>query len=484
MVGSNATGAGNTAQAAVIVGTAVASSTDVRTYVPAASAAGGYVSYLRAINTGTAATPVLVAKIDGSTGALGASSQLTPSLPAGAAVTYSAQQVEAALGSTLAAGDRPRIRVAGAIAPVEVQSLLLQPGGVFNEVSGAYSGSSVQVSTYVPAAASSSGYVSYLRVINTGSSATAVTVARIDPATGLTGTAGTLNPSLPAGAAITYSASQIEAALGTTIAATERPRIVVSGSTNLEVQSFLIQPGGAFTNISTEQSGSSIDVRSYVPAAASGYTTYLRVVNASGSATPITATLMDDATGLAMASGTLIASLPANGAATLSSTEVETAMATSIAAGSRPRIRISSPGGTASLRTQSFLLQPGGAYNEMSNAISGVSSNVRTYLPAADASGGYTSYLRVINPTASTTAVTIALIDGATGAVGSSRTLIAALPGGGAQTFSSSQIEAVLGTTIAAGSRPRIQVGGAVALEVQSFLTQPGGAFTEMSGAQ
>lgn len=458
---------------------------DVRTYLPAASAASGYVSYLRVVNTGSAATAVSVALIDGVTGMVGAAGQLTASLPAGGAVTFSALQIETALGSFLAAGDRSRIRVTAANSTLEVQSFMVQPGGVFNEVSSAQSGSSVAVSTYLPAASAPSGYVSYLRVINIGATATPVTVAKIDPATGLTGAAGTLNASLPANAAITYSAAQVETALGAAIAVGERPRIVVTGAgSSLEVQSFLIQPGGAFTNVSNEQSGTSIDVRSYVPAAVPGYTSYLRVINDSASASAISASVMDDVTGLALASGTLIASLPGYAATTLSSAQVETALGLAISAGSRPRIRVSTPSGSINLRTQSLLLQPGGAFNEISNGIGGGLVNVRTFVPSADAASGYNSYLRVINTTASTTPVTVALIDAATGVAGTAKTLIAALPGGAALTFSASQIEATLGTAVAAGVRPRIQVSGAVALDVQSFLTQPGGAFTEMSDGQ
>jgi len=457
---------------------------DVRSYVPAASAGSGYVSYLRIINTGTVATPVSVAVINGATGVTGAAGQLIATLPAHAALTFSAAQVEAALGMALAAGDRPRIRInALTTSSIEAQSFLLQPGGAFNEISGSMNGPVVVIRTYVPAAAAPSGYVSYLRVINTGLSASAVTVARVDPATGQTGIAGVLNALLPAGAAVTYSAAQVESALGISIAAGERPRMQVAATnTTLEVQSFLIQPGGAFTEVSTGQAGSSIDVRSYVPAATVGYTTYLRVINNSGTATPVTATLLDAAGGVAGASGTIIALLPAFAATTLSSAQVETAMGVSIPASSRPRIRVSSA--TSDLRVQSFLLQPGGAFNEMSGASSGPSVMVRTYIPAADAASGYTSYLRVINTGATETPVTVGLVDGVSGLLVSTGTLVPSLLAGAAQTFSSSQVEAALGSVLASGVRPIIQVSGNTTLEVQSFLTQPGGAFTEVSNGQ
>ena len=458
------------------------SKVDVRTYVPSAVSGSGYTSFLRVINTGSVSTPISIAPIDGTTGVLGLQGQLVANLPAGAAMTFSAAQVEAALGPVVAA-QRPRIRVfADAAATIETQSFLLQPGGAFNEVSGSQGGSSVNVRTYVPAAAAPAGYVSSVRVINTGSVATAVTVARIDPVTGQTGTARSLSTSLPMGGAVTFSAAQIESALGLAIDAAERPRLLIAGATaTLDVQSFLIQPGGAFTEVSTGKAGSTIDVPSYVPAASAAYKTFLRIINTTATATPVTATLLDGTTGAVGATATVISSLPGLAANTLSATQIEALLGVSIAANDRPRLRISSAG--TGLEVQSFLLQPGGAYNEISNAITGTAVVVRTYVPAADSVTGYTSYLRVINTGSSSTPVTVALLDGTTGARGSS-VILANLAAGAAQTFSSSQIEAALGSPVAAGSRPRIAVSGNTVLEVQSFLTQPGGAFTEVSGGQ
>lgn len=455
---------------------------DVRSYMPT-SASNGFASYLRIINTGNIATPVSVAAVDGNTGVAGSAGQLIASLPAGATQTFSASQIETALGTRFAATDRPRIRVSALpSATIETQSFLLQPGGAFNEVSGALRSESVEVRTYVPAAAATSGYVSSLRIINTGNLASPVTVAKIDPTTGVVGTAGTL-ATIPAGAAVTFTAAQIEAALGISIPASERPRMrVAATNTTLDVQSYLSQPNGALTEVSSGQAGwYSIDVRSYVPAATPGYASFLRIINVGTVATPITATVLDPGTGLTGASGVVIASLAPSAAMTLSSAQVEQALGTSIAAASRPRIRLSSP--TSDLRVQSFLMQPGGAFNEVSNAISGTSVVVRTYVPAADKGTGYTSYLRVINTGTTASAVNVALVDGTTGVVGMPQTLLASLPGGAAQTFNSDQIEAALGIPIASGARPRIQVSGATTLEVQSYLTQPGGAFTEVSGA-
>lgn len=454
---------------------------DVRTYVPAA--AGGFASYLRLINTGTVTTAVSVALIDPQTGAVGALKQLMPALAGGAAVTLTARQVETALGESLPAEERPRLRLV-ADAPIAVQSFLLQPGGVFNEVSAGLGGApAIMVRTFVPAAMASRGYASYLRVINIGGTATAVSVARVDPDTGAVGAEGTLIASLAPGAAQTFSAAQVEAALGTALAADDRPRILVSGPGSLlEVQSFLLQPDGTFANVSSGQAGTTVDVRSYVPAAAGGYASYVRVINGGDAATPVTVALIDAATGTVGPARLLAASLPGGAARTFSSAEIEAALGQPVPAHSRPRLRIQ--GGNNDLRVQSFLLQPGGAFNEVSEAASGTSVEVRTYVPASEADSGYASFLRVINVGAQATPVSVALIDPQTGIAGPVRTLIASLPAGAARTLAAPEIEAVFDAPVAAGSRPRLRVAAGTMLEVQSYLLQPGGVFAEVSSGQ
>jgi hypothetical protein len=167
-------------------------------------------------------------------------------------VTFDATQIETALGTTIAAAARPRIRV-GATQVVEVQSFMANPGGIMTQLSGAQSGTSIDIRTYLPKALSSAGYTSFLRVINPGSAATAVRVAVIDGDTGSVGTAAVLNSSLLPGAAITYTAQQIEDALGTSLPAAARPRIRVTSTTLIEVQSFMSNPGGAVTeNLSVQ----------------------------------------------------------------------------------------------------------------------------------------------------------------------------------------------------------------------------------------
>ena len=484
---NNALSLNNTRQAvaawrATVVPNAAGNTVDVRTYVPAADAPTGYVSFLRVINGGTGATTVSAAVVDASTGVADTPRVLLSGLPASAAQTLTAAQVEAVVGA-VAAGQRPRIRLTTTDSGfIRAQSFLLQPGGVFNEVSGAESGSTVTLRTYVPAAVASAGYTSFVRLINTGGTATAVTVAKVDGSTGAVGTARTLVAQLAAGAAQTLTATQVEAALGETMRAQDRPRLLLAAaSSTLEVQSFLLQPGGFFSQVSSGKTGTTVDVTNYIPAAALGFTSFVRVINTSASAAAVTVALLDATTGVAGTPRTLLASLAGGGAQTFTSSEIETALGQAVPATARPRLRLAAGG--AALEVQSFMVQPGGGFDEMSNALAATGVTVRTYVPQADAGSGYVSQLRIANTGTVATPVTVALVD-ATGAQGPTATLTSSLAAGAVQNFSASQVEAALGTPIAAGSRPRILVSGNTVLEVQSYLSQPSGALTEVSGGQ
>ena len=111
-------------------------------------------------------------------------------------------------------------------------------------------GASVDVRSYIPAAAT--GYASYVRIVNTGSTLSPISVAVIDQTTGVAGTSAVLG-TLAAGAAKTYLASDIETAVGA-LAANARPRLRITAPTSsIQVQSFMSSPNGTFTDMSGGQ---------------------------------------------------------------------------------------------------------------------------------------------------------------------------------------------------------------------------------------
>jgi hypothetical protein len=345
---------------------------NIRTFVPSASPA--YVSTLRFINSGSAATSVTVARIDPTTGAVGAAGNLIASLPAGGALALGAAQIEAALGAPLTANDRPRLQVTAAGSALEVQSFLSQPVGGFAEVSSAQTGSTVDVRSFYPAG--TAGLTSFVRVINAGTGATALTASLLDDATGAILGTGNLVTSLAPGAVQTFTASQIQAAVGASLPAGVTPRLrIASNGAALEVQSFLAQAGGWFTNASSAVVGTRPVVKFWIPQvdAALGVSN-LRITNLANTAAEVKAALIDDNTGTTTGEAkVLIASLPAGATRSLSAAQVEAvfgiglgnASTRRITEGSRPRLALTSNQGE--LAVQSFVSGPGGVMTEFSS---------------------------------------------------------------------------------------------------------------------
>jgi len=136
------------------------------------------------------------------------------------------------------------------IAPVALAATNLYPLGS--------NGGTVIVREYVPAAATATtGYQSFIRVINTGSVASTIGFAFIDDtAGGSAGARGLTTTAVPAGGAITLTSAQIEALSGIAkpSSVNARPRVQVTASTTITVQSYLYN---AAANVFTEVSGGS-----------------------------------------------------------------------------------------------------------------------------------------------------------------------------------------------------------------------------------
>jgi len=119
----------------------------VREYVPAAAtAATGYQSFLRVINTGSIGAKVSFAFIDDTLGTTGTAGTTATAVPAGGAITLTSSQIEAlvvaATGTAPAASARPRVYVT-APSTITVQSFLYNgAANVFTEVSGGTNGGS------------------------------------------------------------------------------------------------------------------------------------------------------------------------------------------------------------------------------------------------------------------------------------------------------------------------------------------------------
>lgn len=117
-------------------------------------------------------------------------------------------------------------------------------------------------------------------------------------------------------------------------------------------------PGYALVN-----NGRQIDVTNYVPAAVEGWTQYLRVVNTGALTADVSAAVIDESTGLAGPSSVVISGLKAGATVNLTSADVE-AKVGALAAGARPRIRITAP--TTGMNVMNMLFTPNGSFTNNS----------------------------------------------------------------------------------------------------------------------
>jgi hypothetical protein len=108
-----------------------------------------------------------------------------------------------------------------------------------------------------------------------------------------------------------------------------------------------------------QYNGSSVTVNNYVPKAMTGWIQYIRVANTGSVEAPVTATFIDETTGNAGASG-VVTTLKPGAVKTLSSNDIETALASSPADTARPRVRITAP--TNELTVQDMLFTPNGSF--------------------------------------------------------------------------------------------------------------------------
>lgn len=151
-------------------------------------------------------------------------------------------------GTTTIPSTQPAINVALATdagAYEQGATLTFGPSALYNLLPN---GGTVTIRAYIPAAAT--GYTDYVRIINIGQVSSAISVARIDPVTGITGTSAVLpGGSLAAGGAINYSATTIETALGGPFAATDRPRLLFTANGLIEGQNYISNPDGSLTTL-------------------------------------------------------------------------------------------------------------------------------------------------------------------------------------------------------------------------------------------
>ncbi|MDP2829371.1 MAG: hypothetical protein Q8O37_12295 [Sulfuricellaceae bacterium] len=110
--------------------------------------------------------------------------------------------------------------------------------------------------------------------------------------------------------------------------------------------------------------GSQVDIHNYVPVAATGYSTFVRVANTGSISAAVNVALINSTTGAVGASGAL-GTLAAGAVAIYNPTQIE-AITGAIASTDRPRLRITAP--TTGIKVQTYVAQPSGDIANMSSA--------------------------------------------------------------------------------------------------------------------
>jgi hypothetical protein len=107
--------------------------------------------------------------------------------------------------------------------------------------------------------------------------------------------------------------------------------------------------------------GGLVIVRSYIPVAAGGYTSYVRVINTGSNSASISMAFVSDTTGVTGTSGVVGTAIPAGGAAIYSASQIEAVLGAQ-AAGARPRVQVTAP---TSISVQHYIINPNGTLTTM-----------------------------------------------------------------------------------------------------------------------
>lgn len=159
-----------------------------------------------------------------------------------------------------------------------------------------------------------------------------------------------------------YVCMQLNTGNAIPVPATTPSITVTMAPTNTETAAF----SGSGTLYPLTTNGGSVYVRSYIPSAASGYTSFIRVINTGGIAADISAAVVNATTGVTGTSAVIAHGVAAGGAVTIPSSVIDAALgANAPAAGDRPRLLITGP---TTLSVQSFFLSnANGNFNEVSS---------------------------------------------------------------------------------------------------------------------
>lgn len=253
-------------------------------------------------------------------------------------------------------------------ATTKLSAVVTGPAGFFNVAAGATSG--VTLTT----APNCTGAVGGTATLSVGNS-TATFAAFAIPATGVASTAADVTAGITAATTSSILGPYYVCVGSLAPHATQwvpgQPSLTSATLVAANVGS--VSTSGLLYNLLPN--GGSAYVREYIPASVSpAYTSFIRVINTGNVSANISAAVVSDVTGLSGFTGTIATAVPAGGAVTVTSSQIETAIkaAGGVAPGGqsatdptgfRPRLFITAP---TTIAVQSFILQSNGTFSEVS----------------------------------------------------------------------------------------------------------------------
>ena len=454
-------------------------------------AEGGYQGVVRIINHGDVAGEVRIDAVDDAGTRHG---PLTLDIGAGESVQLTSADLErgnAAIGLDGAAGEGEgdwRLELTSGL-DIEVFAYIRTADGFLTAVHDrvAPGATGHQVALFNPGR--DIARASRLRLVNPGTQTAEVHIEAIDD-TGASAP-GTVRLELPAGAARTLSALELEAGApglaGALGSGQGKWRLLVTSPQPLEVMSLVASPTGHLTNVSTSPAGDALDGDAFVhhvpllPAAArrlqDGVQGFVRIINRSGQAGTVHIEAFDDE-GTAFAPLTL--AIGANEAVHLSADDLELGnpdrgLSEGFGTGTGDwRLRLRS---TLELEVLAYVQSDDGFLASVHDriALSGAGHRVAMFHPGA--SSGHVSRLRLINPGDQPARVDIEAIDEHGEPVGTATRL--ELPARGARTVSGHELASELGSDDA--DMWRLSVTADQPIEAMSLLQSPAGHLANLS---
>ena len=457
--------------------------------LPAAErwAESGYQGIVRIVNHGDGAGEVRIDAVDDAGMRHGT---LTLAIGAGESVQLTSEDLErgnAAIGLDGAAGDGEgdwRLELISGL-ELEVFAYIRSADGFLTAVHDrvARGAAGHRVAMFNPGR--DVARASRLRLVNPGAQAAEVRIEAVDDSGA--SAPGTVLLELPAGAARTLSALELEAgapglagALGT---GQGRWRLLVTSPRPIEVMSLVSSPTGHLTNVSTSPAGDAFDGDAFVhdvpllPAAASrlrdGVQGFVRVINRSGQAGTVRIEAFDDE---GTASAPLTLDIGANEAVHLTADDLEQGnpgrgLSEGIGTGTGDwRLRLRS---TLELAVLAYVQSDDGFLASVHDlvALSGTGHRAAMFNPGAGS--GHVSRLRLVNPGDQPARVDIEAVDEHGEPVGAPVRL--ELPARGARSVTRNELDS--GT---AGTW-RLSVNADQPIAAMSLLQSPAGHLANLS---